>query len=413
MSNLLANYKNTVIYKIICKDETITDIYIGHTTNFKQRNKLHKSTCNVESLKGYNYKIYKIIRENGGWDNWNMIIIEEYPCESVNEARERERYWIEKESSQLNVTIPNRNKKEYSQIYRVVHKEEISEKAKIYRNNNKDKIKDYIESNKEKISFQKQDWYEENKEQILQKAKVNYEENKEQKLEYQKQYANENSEHISEIQKEYREKNKDKLAEQKKVYRETHKEEIKQMISNWCEANKEKLKAKRGEVINCECNNQYTFGNKHRHLQSKIHTDYQNQLCGIVTEPLPQISEEEKLQITKQTQKEYREKNADKIKEFKKKYNDTHKEENSIARKKYYESHKNEIIEQNKIYIEANKDKIKESKDEWYQKNKEKILERQKVMITCECGSEIRVSGKAEHNRSDKHKKYMENLNVD
>ena len=58
MSNLLANYKNTVIYKIICKDETITDIYIGHTTNFKQRNKLHKSTCNVESLKGYNYKIY-------------------------------------------------------------------------------------------------------------------------------------------------------------------------------------------------------------------------------------------------------------------------------------------------------------------------------------------------------------------
>ena len=185
------------------------------------------------------------------------------------------------------------------------------------------------------------------------------------------------------------------------------------MISNWCEANKEKLKAKRGEIIDCECGNQYTFGNKNRHLQSKIHTDYQNQLCGIVTEPLPQISEEEKLQITKQKQKEYREKNTDKIKEFKKKYNDTHKEENSIARKKYYQSHKNEIIEQTKIYSQVNKDKIKESKDEWYQKNKEKILEKQKVMITCECGSEIRVSGKAEHNRSDKHKKYMESLNVE
>ena len=59
-----------------------------------------------------------------------------------------------------------------------------------------------------------------------------------------------------------------------------------------------------------------------------------------------------------------------------------------------------------------NKDKIKENQDEWYQKNKEKILERQKIMITCECGSEIRVSGKAEHNRSDKHKKYMEGLNL-
>ena len=73
---------------------------------------------------------------------------------------------------------------------------------------------------------------------------------------------------------------------------------------------------------------------------------------------MPQISEEEKLQITKQKQKEYREKNADKIKEFKKKYNDTHKEENSIARKKYYESHKNEIIEQNKIYIQMSNTNI-------------------------------------------------------
>ena len=291
MSNLLANYKNTVIYKIICKDETINDIYIGHTTNFKQRNKLHKSTCNVESLKGYNYKIYKIIRENGGWDNWNMTIIEEYPCESVNEARERERYWIEKESSQLNVTIPNRNKKEYSQIYRVVHKEEISEKAKIYRNNNKDKIKDYIESNKEKISFQKQDWYEENKQEILQKAKEHYEENKEQKLEYQKQYAEENKEKIKGYQDEYREKNKTQLYEQKKEYREIHKEEAAKAHKAWREANKEKISEQKKQIIDCECGNNYTFGNKHRHLLSKIHIDYQNQLCGII-EPI--ISEERK-----------------------------------------------------------------------------------------------------------------------
>ena len=375
MPKIQTDYTNTIIYKICCKDVSINDIYVGHTTNFTQRKQNHKSNCCNSNLKNYNLYVYKFIRENGGWNNWSMIQIEECNCNNRREAEMRERYWIETLKSTLNCINPITTKEE-----------------------------------KEK---QKQDWYEENKEQILQKAKVNYEENKEQKLEYSKQYANENSEHIAEKQKEYREKNKDKLAEQKKVYRETHKEEIKQMISNWCEANKEKLKAKRGEVITCECGNQYTYNNKLRHLQSKIHTGYQNQLCGIVNEPLPQISEEEKLQITKQKQKEYREKNADKIKEFKKKYNDTHKEENSIARKKYYESHKNEIIEQNKIYIEANKDKIKESKDEWYQKNKEKILERQREMITCECGSEIRVSGKSEHKRSDKHKKYMENLNVD
>jgi hypothetical protein len=276
MSNLLANYENTVIYKIHCKNESITDIYIGHTTNFIQRRRLHKSNCSCETAKGYNYKIYKIIRENGGWDNWDMTIIENYSCENVNEAKERERYWITKESSQLNVTIPNRNKKEYAQLYRVIHKEEIAEKAKEYRENNKDNIKGYLESNKEKISFQKKDWYEENKEEILQKAKEHYEKNKEQKLEYQKQYAEENKEKIAENQKEYREKNKEKLAEQKKIYRAEHKEEAQKAHKEWREANKEKLAEKRKQIINCDCGSNYTFGNKNRHFTSAVHLKYIN-----------------------------------------------------------------------------------------------------------------------------------------
>lgn len=274
MYNPKADYLNTVIYKISCKDINISDIYIGHTTNFKQRYRLHKSNCNVESSKGYNYKIYKIIRENGGWDNWEMSIIENFPCKNVDEAKNRERHWIENESSNMNVTIPNRSHKEYSKIYRIIHKEEISQKAKEYRENNKDNIKLYLEANKEKISLQKQDWYEENKEIILDKAKQNYEENKEKKLEYQKQYAEEHKDHIAEKQKEYREKNKEKLSEQKKVYRELHKEEAKEKQKAWRESNKEKLKQQKSQIINCECGCQYTFGNKHRHLTSKIHTDF-------------------------------------------------------------------------------------------------------------------------------------------
>jgi hypothetical protein len=274
MSNPEADYSKTVIHKIICKDKNVTDIYIGHTTCYYQRYRLHKSNCNNENAKGYNYKIYKIIRENGGWENWDMIIIENYPCQNVNDAKYRERFWIEKESCSLNVTIPNRSKKEYSQIYRVVHKEEISEKAKIYRINNKDKIKDYIEANKEKISFQKQDWYEEKKDFILQKAKQNYEENKEQKIEYQKQYAQENKEHIKNYQDEYREKNKEKLAEQKKEYREAHKEEASIKQKQWREANKEKLKEQRGQVLLCDCGINYTHNNKSRHLKTKNHLKF-------------------------------------------------------------------------------------------------------------------------------------------
>ena len=374
MPKYQTDYSNTIIYKICCKDVSIDDIYIGHTTNFIQRKNQHKTSCYNVNDKKYNQYVYEFIRNNGGWDNWTMIQIQEHNCKNKREAESTEHYWIEQLGAKLNLNKPYAMCKEDPQLY-------------------------------------KQCWYEEKKIYILQKAKEHYEENKEQKLEYQKQYVEENKEQIIEKQKEYREKNKEKLAEQKKIYRAENKEKIKQMISNWREANKEKLNEKKGQLINCECGNQYTFGNKNRHLQSKIHTDYQNQLCGIIIEPLPQISEEEKLKKIRQKQNEYREKNAEKLKEQKKIYNDTHKKENSEARKKYYDSHKNEIIEQNKIYTEENKDKIKEHKDEWYQKNKEKILEQRKKLFTCECGSEVRCAGTAEHNRSTKHKKYIENNN--
>jgi glycine cleavage system H lipoate-binding protein len=48
-----------------------------------------------------------------------MLEIEKYSCNDGNEARARERYWIEKEKSTLNVTIPNRSKKEYEKIAKI------------------------------------------------------------------------------------------------------------------------------------------------------------------------------------------------------------------------------------------------------------------------------------------------------
>ena len=141
-----------------------------------------------------------------------------------------------------------------------------------------------------------------------------------------------------------------------------------------------------------------------------MHIKYQNQLCGIIEEPkiITEEEKEEKLKNLRQKQKEYREKNADKIKEFKKKYNEENKEKIKEQTKKYYEEHKEEIKEQNK----ENEEKIKEYKDEWYKKNKEKVLQKQKELFACECGSEIRSSGKTEHNRSSKHQQYINSLNI-
>ena len=99
------NYSNTIIYKIVCNDLNIKDLYIGFTTDFYNRKSSHKCNCNLENGKNYDLNIYKCIRANGGWNNWSMIEIEKFSCKDSLEARARERYWCE----QLNATL-NSNK---------------------------------------------------------------------------------------------------------------------------------------------------------------------------------------------------------------------------------------------------------------------------------------------------------------
>ena len=42
----IIDYSNTIINKITCNDETVSDMYIGHTTNFTKRKYQHKTLCN-------------------------------------------------------------------------------------------------------------------------------------------------------------------------------------------------------------------------------------------------------------------------------------------------------------------------------------------------------------------------------
>ena len=96
------DYSKTIIYKIVSNDLNINDVYVGHTTNFIKRKAHHKSHCNNINSKKHNLKVYKTIRENGNWDNWNMVEIEKYPCNDSNEACARERYYYELLNAKLN-----------------------------------------------------------------------------------------------------------------------------------------------------------------------------------------------------------------------------------------------------------------------------------------------------------------------
>ena len=83
MPKVVFDYSKTIIYCLVCKDVSITDCYISHTTNFKQQKSQHKCCCTKEKYKGYNYKVYKFIRQNGGWDNWFMAMIKTFPCNNI------------------------------------------------------------------------------------------------------------------------------------------------------------------------------------------------------------------------------------------------------------------------------------------------------------------------------------------
>jgi hypothetical protein len=197
MPRLKTDYSKTVIYKIVCNDLEIKDYYVGHTTDFTRRKSCHKCACCNENSRDYNFKVYQMIREYGGWNNWTMIEIEKFPCKDGNEARTQERYWFEQLGATLNMIYPIRSQKEY----REENIEHIKEQKKTYYLENIDKIKKYHEENIEHIKERKKKYYLKHSE------------------EYQEYRTKYNAEHREELNKKvakYRADNRDKINQRRR-----------------------------------------------------------------------------------------------------------------------------------------------------------------------------------------------------
>jgi hypothetical protein len=168
-----------------------------------------------------NLKVYKEIRENGGWDNYSMVEVEKYPCKDENEARSRERYWYENLNSQLNMIFPQRN------------------------------LSEWYQANKE----EKHQYYDDNKVKILIQAKERYENNREAKMAYRKNYCDENRE---------------KIAAKKKIYREK---------------NLGIIKARDSKEFLCGCGRTICVGAKNLHSKSQVHIKHleSNNHCNIIS----------------------------------------------------------------------------------------------------------------------------------
>ena len=213
MEDVDIKYENGVIYMIKHKTDDTKEFYIGSSKNFKKRCGSHKTACNNQNSKKYNLKVYKYIRENDGWDCWNMNVLYDYPCKNKYKLELEEQLAVKKYKSTLNKIIPRRTKKEY----REDNIERLKEYKKEHYKDNKEIAGQYYKNNKEKILQREKEYRQNNKEEIAEKDKKRYQKNKEEILQKKKEHYEANKKKIAEKNKELYETNKEEIAEKRKI----------------------------------------------------------------------------------------------------------------------------------------------------------------------------------------------------
>lgn len=104
----MSKYDNFCIYKIY-QNSNPNFIYIGSTTNFSSRKSSHKKNTTNKVSKKYNYPLYQFIRGCGGFEKFNIEIVEKFPCKSKEEGLRREKELIDLYNSKLNSIAPIKN----------------------------------------------------------------------------------------------------------------------------------------------------------------------------------------------------------------------------------------------------------------------------------------------------------------
>jgi hypothetical protein len=176
----MPNYQLGKIYKLYAyiEDGTIISYYgatcndlrvrlAGHVTDFKRGRGVTSS---------------QIIAAG----NYNIMLIEAFPCNSKEELSAREQWYILNNEC-VNKQVPLRTSKQYyvqnadnikeqHKIYRVQNADNIKEQSKIYRVQNADNIKEYKKQyyvqNADNIKEQRKQYYVQNADNIKEQSKI-------------------------------------------------------------------------------------------------------------------------------------------------------------------------------------------------------------------------------------------------
>ena len=133
---------NGKIYTIKCHSDPSL-IYVGSTCiTLEERLKQHKKDYKkwMQNVEKYSYiTSFELLK----YDDYFIELLEEYPCEKLDELRQREGEFI-RELKCVNKCIHGRTKQEYLETakqYRDSHRDKMREYNAEYRKQNKDELK--------------------------------------------------------------------------------------------------------------------------------------------------------------------------------------------------------------------------------------------------------------------------------
>jgi alpha-galactosidase/6-phospho-beta-glucosidase family protein len=154
----MSDYSKGKIYKIV--NNLNDECYVGSTTlTINMRFNKHKSDYNVwltDQSKG-KCSCFDLF-EKYGLDNWKIVLIENFPCESRDKLDEREEFW----RCNLNSCNSNRSFRSHEDIKKDSHE---------YYEKNKEYFNEYREKNQEYIKQYAKNYHEKNRESINEKKR--------------------------------------------------------------------------------------------------------------------------------------------------------------------------------------------------------------------------------------------------
>jgi hypothetical protein len=187
------DFSKGLIYSIVCKtDETL--IYVGSTTNFRQRKNKHKADCQNENNRDHNTPVYVMIRANGGWTNFDMIPVKEYACENVIQLtieEERIRKEIQATLNTRRAFQSEEELKEHTKNYRKEHAAERKKYNQEHKTEAKEYYTKYAQDNRAKIKEKLRKYRQEHKAEIKERQRQYYQEHQAEAKKYNQEHKDE------------------------------------------------------------------------------------------------------------------------------------------------------------------------------------------------------------------------------